>query len=210
MMRNWVPSNSQNRNSTPPSWASAQAATPTRVASQTAIASTAATPQIANYKLDNNAIKASIVAHQGILTVVEAKRLNIRPNTIYKDTPKIRALAAAVTEHTQQTKATAGSSGSVIHPMSASGCNQDVCIEITGTSNEVSKWYTAAYPYDGYTEICSFPAFWIDGELDYAGYEICGTLLEAWDDATEVFENGTQLCNTWPGVAGRPCEWVWV
>lgn len=156
-------------------------------------------PRIAAHTLDAAAVKASVAAHHGVLTVTEANRLGVTPNTVYKDTPRTRALAASVQEKS--------STGPVMRPDSASGCNDQVCIEVTGTGLEVTKWYTAAYSPDN-DDICSYPAFWVDGELDFTGEEICGTLLEAWDDEPEWFDNHTQLCNTWPGVAGRPCETV--
>lgn len=170
----------------------------------------AAAPQfrIAAHPLDSKAIAASTAAHNGVLTVSEAKRLGVRPNTIYKDTPQIRALASGIQEHAGTAAPSAAvSSPQLVHPMSASGCNDLVCIEVTGSGLEVTKWFTAAYSVDD-EDICAYPIFWVDGEADIVGEEICGTLLEAWDDEPEWFENNTHLCNSWPGVAGKPCETV--
>lgn len=164
-------------------------------------------PRVAAGNLDMAAVKASMAAHQGVLTNAEAKRLGLTPNTVYTDTPQARALAAAVSQKAAATASTTASRLSPVTPASHSGCNGDVCIEVTGKGLKVDKWYTAAYA-PGTSDICAEPVFWVDGDIDYIGYEVCGTLLEAWDDEPEYFENHTQLCNTWTGVAGRPCATV--
>jgi hypothetical protein len=187
----------------------AQAATPATTSKAPAAAAPAATQfHIAAQPLDSKAITASMAAHHGILTLAEAKRLGIRPDTIYKNTPQIRALASGLQEHASTTSpGAAARSPHMVRPMSASGCNDLVCIEVTGSGLEVTKWFSAAYSVDT-EDICSYPIFWVDDEPDIVGDEVCGTLLQAWDDEPEWFEDNTQLCNSWPGVAGMPCETV--
>lgn len=179
-----------------------------------AVRATAVTPAVpsgyhlAAHPLSMSAIKESIAKHKGVLTLAEAKRLGVTPGTIYVNTPQVRSLATAVRKSELQVSANRISAGGrAARPDSASGCNEEVCIEVTGSGLVVTKWFTAAFSPD-YDEICSFPAFWVDDEIDFVGDEICGTEIEAWDDATEDFENNTQLCNSWPGVAGFPCETV--
>ena len=186
----------------------AHAATPSTAKKAPAAAPAATQFRVAAHSLDSKAISASMVAHNGILTLAEAKRLGVQPGTIYKNTPQIRALASGLQEHAATASSSAAAiSPQLVHPMSASGCNDLVCIEVTGSGLEVTKWYTAAYSVDT-EDICAYPIFWVDGEADIVGEEICGTLLEAWDDEPEWFENNTHLCNSWPGVAGKPCETV--
>jgi hypothetical protein len=164
-------------------------------------AATVSAPLPAGYHLaakpiDTTAVTRAMSAHGGYLTKAQLAALGVTPGTIYTDTPQARALATGLHEK--------ASTGKVARPASGSGCNFDVCIEVTGTGLEVTKWYTAAYA-PGTSSICASPVFWIDGGIDIVGDEICGTLLEAWDDQTEYFDDQTQLCNTWTGVAGKPC-----
>lgn len=93
-----------------------------------------------------------------------------------------------------------------VQPMSASGCNQSVCI--TGSGTEVTNWSTSAtLP----ASMCSVADYWAAGNLVYQGNEKCGagngSVFSYWPKPG-YFAPGTQLCSTWTGVAGRPCETV--
>jgi hypothetical protein len=106
--------------------------------------------------------------------------------------------------------ATAGAlnapSGTVA-PLSASGCNSSVCINVQGSGSEVSDWETTAWAS---TYVCTQANYWADYVLVHQGSTQCvraGTeLVSDWRNLS--FPNGTVLCNTWPGIAGEPCETI--
>jgi hypothetical protein len=150
-------------------------------------ASAAVTP-----KLNTTAIQASIKAHNGKLTASQATQLGVQPDTVYIDTPQVRALHA-----------TADAAQPIAD--SASGCNQDVCIEVIGSGLTVDNWNTVAY-YSG----CSYAVYWEDNEIAFTGEEVCGdSPLETFaSDFSGEFDNGEQVCNTWIDVAGKPCETI--
>jgi hypothetical protein len=144
------------------------------------------------------AIQASIKAHNGVLTAAQATQLGLQPDTVYLDTPQARAAHVAVDAATTKLAAQPPS------PDSASGCSDDVCIEVIGSGLTVDNWNTWAY-YDG----CSYAVYWEDREIAFTGEEVCDDgLLETLASGFGEFENDTQVCNTWIGVAGEPCETV--
>jgi hypothetical protein len=166
----------------------------------------AATQAVTVGHIDQMAVKASVAAHHGVLTTTEAKRLGIRPNTVYIDTPQNRALQASITAVGTNAAVKTAATPSALHPQSASGCNDDVCIEVDGSGLYVDDWNTYAYPPES---TCSYSGFWEDGELAFTGEEdVCGTFLATYADMQTDFDNHTQLCNTWVGISGRPCEEV--
>ena len=93
-------------------------------------------------------------------------------------------------------------------PASASGCNQRVCIHVTGTGTHVTRWSTTAVLP---SSMCTFAEYWANGVLVYVGNTKCGSagdeVSSYWPDPGS-FSVGTQLCNTWTGIAGKPCETI--
>lgn len=175
-----------------------------------ASAATSSNPAAASgYTLNTTAIKASMASHHGILTSAEAKRLGLKADTLYLNTPQAKAAKAAVAASSRKAAAAASSALSV-RPMSASGCNDSVCIEVIGSGLTVDEWNTFVYVDPG---SCSFAAYWEDDEIAFTGEEICAgddvSVLETYaSDFDGEFENGEQLCNTWVNWAGMPCETI--
>jgi hypothetical protein len=93
-----------------------------------------------------------------------------------------------------------------VTPASASGCNLSVCINVVGSGLYVSDWSTTAYPS---TSVCSFAAYWANGVVIATSNQVCGNqntvFYSDWNNPG-FFTNNTQVCNTWPQIAGRPCE----
>ena len=90
----------------------------------------------------------------------------------------------------------------------AQGCNQAVCIQLTGQGLFVSDWYTYAYFANGQE---TFAVDWVNGSIYSTGpldnvppgaYGYDNYEVEAY------FANGSQLCNTWFADNGKPCETV--
>lgn len=92
--------------------------------------------------------------------------------------------------------------------LSASGCNQSVCIYLTGSGTDVSSWSTTASVAGS---ICSYATFWADNSVIATGNTVCATneTLQATWNNPGYFAPGTILCNTWANVAGRPCETIY-
>jgi hypothetical protein len=82
-----------------------------------------------------------------------------------------------------------------------------VCIDIQGSGSTVTDWQTTAWAS---TYIGTQADFWVNSVLQRQGNIQCaasGTELESdWKNAS--FPNGTVLCNTWPGIPGKPCETI--
>jgi hypothetical protein len=95
-----------------------------------------------------------------------------------------------------------------IIPDSANGCSSSVCIYVTGTGLHVSDWTTSVALS---RSMCSTASFLVNGVLRASGVNQCGgagdELVSDWSSPGN-FPNGTVLCNTWSGVAGKPCETV--
>ncbi len=97
---------------------------------------------------------------------------------------------------------------SSVEPLSASGCNQSVCIYVTGSGTDVTNWSTSA-TLPG--SMCTVADYWADQNLVYQGNEKCGsggTSVSSYWPQPGYFPAGTQLCNTWSNISGRPCESV--
>jgi len=95
-----------------------------------------------------------------------------------------------------------------ITPDSASGCNEDVCINIDGASTIVNSWSTTAFGNVGCTR-----AYFLYNEGFYEGPEVCpdGAGPGVYYDNTGpsgYFPDGDQLCNSWLSIAGLPCEYI--
>ncbi len=59
--------------------------------------------------------------------------------------------------------------------------------------------------------MCTVAKYWADGVLVYEGNIKCGSsgghVFSYWSDPG-YFVAGTELCNTWTGISGRPCETI--
>lgn len=92
-------------------------------------------------------------------------------------------------------------------PLSASGCNDSVCIDLQGSGSEVNDWDTTAWASQA---VCTEADYWANNVLENQGTTKCvaaGTeLVSDWDNTS--WPNGTVLCNTWPGISGKPCETI--
>ena len=102
----------------------------------------------------------------------------------------------------------AASAALSISPLTASGCNQDVCIYVEGSRTQVTYWSTtASLP----ASMCTVAKYWANGVLVYEGNTKCGSsggrVSSYWSDPG-YFASGTELCSTWTGIPGKPCETV--
>lgn len=93
-------------------------------------------------------------------------------------------------------------------PLTASRCNQNVCIYVVGSGTQVTKWETSAVlPM----AMCTVAKYWANGVLVYEGTSKCGSaggsVMSYWS-GPGYFPAGTQVCNTWTNVPGRPCETI--
>ncbi|MGC4174355.1 hypothetical protein [Demequina sp.] len=97
----------------------------------------------------------------------------------------------------------------VVQPQSATGCNKQVCIMVTGSGLHITKWQStgASSP-----PVCTFATFWRNTTILATTPEICGpehtTYLATKANMPMDFLNGTILCNSWVSIAGKPCETV--
>ena len=91
---------------------------------------------------------------------------------------------------------------------SAFGCNKSVCIGLTGQGLIVDKWETWA---DGDLPTCTFAAYWANGQVIATSNEVCGGVnaqYYSWWNQPGMFADGTQACNTWVNIAGKPCKTI--
>ena len=104
--------------------------------------------------------------------------------------------------------ATEPSASAATSPLTASGCNQDVCIYVVGSGTQVTKWETTAVLP---TAMCTVARYWANGVLVYEGTTKCGSgggsVMSYWT-SPGYFAAGTQVCNTWTNVPGKPCETI--
>lgn len=100
-------------------------------------------------------------------------------------------------------------SGAVAQPLSASGCNKQVCIYVTGTKLHITAWQSTGVSAPA---ICTYAAFWRNTTIMSTTPEICGpqntTYVATKGGLPADFLNGTILCNSWVSIAGKPCETV--
>lgn len=109
---------------------------------------------------------------------------------------------------TEQSLLSASGSDVVIQPASASGCSQNVCIKITGSSNHVDSWETTAYNFGGY--LCTSSKWWLNSSIIRSGNGVCGgagVFFSVWN-ANQYFPSPSLACNTWVSIAGKPCETI--
>lgn len=92
--------------------------------------------------------------------------------------------------------------------MDASGCNQNVCIVLTGTGTYLSKWRTTASVTSA---TCSYARFHRNDSVIRTSATICssgsGTLEAIWE-SPGYFTDGDKLCNSWNGISGYPCKYI--
>lgn len=92
---------------------------------------------------------------------------------------------------------------------SASGCNVNVCIYLTGTGLTVDRWRTTGYVTAG---TCSRARFHANDTIIKTSSLHCpstsGTLSATWDNPGR-FANNTQACNSWTNVSGYPCKTIY-
>lgn len=95
-----------------------------------------------------------------------------------------------------------------VQPDSAFGCTANVCIYISGSGLLVNEWDTSV-SNNVYT--CTFAAYWVRGSIYSTTNSVCGN-SDFWGywAAGRTFVDGSQLCNTWAGFAGKPCETIHV
>lgn len=99
---------------------------------------------------------------------------------------------------------------STVTPDSASGCNQDVCIQIRGYSNYISYWGTTGFN-DG--PVCSWPDWWFPSQTVVATADIlcvdsAGVFVGDWYPNRKFTPNPALACNSFWGIPGFPCEMI--
>ena len=118
------------------------------------------------------------------------------------------ALVAVVTAPVGWAAAAGSPTATPVSRLTASGCNQRVCIYVTGSGTRVTWWSTTAVLP---SPMCTFAQYWADGALIYEGNTKCGsegTEVSSYWSNPGYFAAGTEVCNTWAGVPGRPCETI--
>jgi hypothetical protein len=97
-------------------------------------------------------------------------------------------------------------------PMSASGCNSNVCIYVGGTGLIVNSWETTGYYGGTKNPFCTYAAYWAPTNVLYeTSVSVCagpGTYYSYLPSAPVWFPNNTQICNTFVGISGKPCKTV--
>jgi hypothetical protein len=98
---------------------------------------------------------------------------------------------------------------STVSPDSASGCDLDVCISISGASTIVDAWSTTAYGNTG----CA-TAYFAWSQNYHVSSLVCpdgggsGVYYDT-TGPTGYFPAGDALCNYWHnGPPGEPCEYI--
>lgn len=90
---------------------------------------------------------------------------------------------------------------------SAYGCNQDVCIDIRGSSTYIDTWRTQAFGNVG----CTYPRYWVNGRSFYVGGRVCptssgdGVYYWIYNYGGRLYDRD-KVCNSWDGIAGYPCK----
>jgi hypothetical protein len=95
-----------------------------------------------------------------------------------------------------------------IQPADAYGCNQSVCITVTGQGRFVQAWDTKAY-FANYTE--TFAIYWLNGKVETTSrsfYAVPGDWAYVDFAPEEYYPNNSQVCNTWFAHSGKPCETI--
>lgn len=92
---------------------------------------------------------------------------------------------------------------------SASGCNGSVCITVNGSGLHVNYVESSAkYP----KTFTTYAQFYLNGRAWLDSFKISGKAGDTYSTGNitidENFANGTQICVSWPGISGRPCETI--
>lgn len=122
--------------------------------------------------------------------------------------PSSVAVLALIASSLWLTLAPAGVASASISPLTASGCNQDVCIYVEGSGTQVTYWSTTAVLP---ASTCTVAKYWANGVLVYEGNTKCGTAgarVSSYWNSPGYFPVGTEVCNTWTNVPGKPCETI--
>jgi len=140
------------------------------------------------------------------MTVADAAKLGIHPNMA----PSQKLLTKLASEGVDVTKsANTTSPAATIHPDSASGCNVNVCISLTGSGTVVDTWETEGYN-SAEDPFCTFSVYWLGGDVLDTGENVCGGL--GWYVGYlgyGIATGGTiQACNSWISISGYPCETI--
>ena len=101
---------------------------------------------------------------------------------------------------------TYGTKPSQARPLTGSGCNQDVCLQVTGNGLNVTEWDTQGY-YNGNIQLCTVGYFYVNDQEVRSTPLICGgagTFYASWS-MNHNFANQTKLCNQWKKIPGEPC-----
>lgn len=90
-------------------------------------------------------------------------------------------------------------------PRSGYGCNQNVCIDVTGAGVLVSRWATQAFGNVGCTR-----AYFHAQSSTVASPTICSTrhgdgVYFYSEGPAGSYQDRDALCNSWEGIAGYPC-----
>jgi hypothetical protein len=96
-------------------------------------------------------------------------------------------------------------------PDSASSCDLEVCIYVTGGGLTVNSWETTG-DYDGQTPVCTYAVYWAPSNTVYAtGTAVCGGdgLYYGYDkDTPIIWGTAITICNTWVEMYGKSCVGV--
>lgn len=99
-------------------------------------------------------------------------------------------------------------------PESAIGCtglfNSRVCIYVYGKSLHVDRWNAAWLRFFGSPPyVCTFAAYWVNNNIIETTNQACGngSFYTYWTPNRD-FPDHSQVCNTYVGVASKPCETI--
>ncbi len=153
------------------------------------------------------ALIATLFASSGNLAEASSLGSTVRSHSNIKSTDIQAVTYRIVTKEGVLTYGWRPFTTGVVIPESASGCNLDVCISVTGSGTHVTDWNTQGYWDGGY--ICTHSHYWW-GLPIRTGSGACGAagvFFSDWHQALD-FPNNSQLCNTWDIIPGKPCETV--
>lgn len=96
----------------------------------------------------------------------------------------------------------------VVTPQNAHGCNGAVCLDVVGSGLVITGWSTTLKADHSQT---TNAFLWATNTLYFTGPSISaiqGAQYAASVPQSIRFNGSTQLCATWNGYSGRPCETV--
>lgn len=91
----------------------------------------------------------------------------------------------------------------LVKPASASGCNEQVCIDVSGDGLFVSQWATTAFTLTG----GCYYAYYHAQSFSVTSPQLCGSAGTFYDESGPAgyYQDGEELCNNWSGIQGYPC-----